>query len=1205
MLTAVDYAGIRFGKITKTEGDLMAEALNEENKPYIEHDPEKTFVHLHCHTEYSLLDGAARVKDVVARAVELGMPAVAATDHGVMYGVLKLYDACKAAGINPVIGCEVYVAPRTRFDKESGVDNKAHHLILLAETQEGYRNLCKICTIGFLEGYYYKPRIDHEVLRQFSKGIICMSACIAGEIPQALLKGDIEKAYDIARDYIDIFGKDNYFIEIQDHGLEEQKKTNPLLIKMAKDLGLGLVATNDSHYVRKEDADVHDVLLCIQTGKTRDDESRMRFACDEFYMKSREEMELVFGEYPEALNNTAKIAARCHVNLDKHPKVDVPDFEVPEGYNAETYLQYLCQKGLEEKYDEITPELQERLDYELGIINHMQFPGYFLITWDMINFCRQNGIRVGPGRGSAAGSLVAYTLGITNIDPLRYNLFFERFLNPERVSMPDIDSDFCVVRRGEVIDYLVEKYGADNVSQIITFGTMKAKMVVRDVGRVLGMSVADVNKIAKMLPADLKMTVQKAIDENNELRDLYENDPLIKELLDYSKALEGMPRHTGTHAAGVVIAPAPITDYVPGVKLGENILTTQFEKEQVEEQGLLKMDILGLRTLTVIGDALKSIKKNYGIDIDIDNIPKDDEAVYKMLSAGETGGVFQLESSGMTAYLKALRPERIEDLIAMVALYRPGPLGSGMVEDFIDRKHGVKKVEYPHPLLEPVLAETYGVMVYQEQVMQVASVLAGFTLGQADQLRRIMGKKKAYLLPPERERFIKGCKECNNIDAETAGGIFDLMEYFSGYGFNKSHSAAYGIVTYETAWLRCHYPAEYMAAIMTSFMATAEKVTEYLEESRKMGIEILPPDINESDADFTVVGGKIRFGMAAIKGVGRDIITQIIEEREKNGPFKSIDDLSRRYPLNKRVLEGMIKGGALDCFGAKRSQLLQVYEQSLELGKKYALEAASDQLSLFDFGMTEQKTVDVEMPNIPEFPLMELLALEKESIGFFISGHPLDEFVDVIGKVSSHNVQQLLTAKNGIKTRVAGLIAQNKPRLTKKGESMSIFNLEDKLASIRCLAFPRAFAECREMIADGKVVLVEGRLKVDDDESVALIVDTIHDLENAELLTAPKGQDLPPQADEPEQGKGFYRRQKKKEPEKSVGKLYVRVANSEVLPQLRETAAEYPGNLDLIPFYMDTKRYHQRLGIKIGMEAIDALKYAYGDPNVVLKLVKE
>jgi DNA polymerase-3 subunit alpha len=1183
----------------------MTEANNEEKKVYIEQDPEKTFVHLHCHTEYSLLDGAARVKDVVARAVELGMPAVAITDHGVMYGVLKLYDACKAAGINPVIGCEVYVAPRTRFDKESGIDNKANHLILLAETQEGYRNLCKICTIGFLEGYYYKPRIDHEVLRQYSKGIICMSACIAGEIPQALLKGDIEKAYEIAREYIDIFGKDNYFIEIQDHGLEEQKKTNPLLIKLAKDLGLGLVATNDSHYVKKEDADIHDVLLCIQTGKTRDDESRMRFACDEFYMKNRQEMELLFGEYPEALSNTVKIAARCHVNLDKHDKVDVPDFDVPEGYTPETYLSYLCQKGLAEKYDEITPELQERLDYELGIINHMQFPGYFLITWDMINFCRKNGIRVGPGRGSAAGSLVAYTLGITNIDPLRYNLFFERFLNPERVSMPDIDSDFCVVRRGEVIDYLVDKYGADNVSQIVTFGTLKAKMVVRDVGRVLGMSVADVNKIAKMIPDDLKMTVPKAIEENNELKALYETDPLIKELLDYSIALEGMPRHTGTHAAGVVIAPAPITDYVPGVKLGENILTTQFEKEQVEEQGLLKMDILGLRTLTVIGDTLKSIKDNYGIDIDIDNIPKDDADVYKMLSNGETSGVFQLESSGMTAYLKSLKPERIEDLIAMVALYRPGPLGSGMVEDFIDRKHGIKKVEYPHPLLKPVLEETYGVMVYQEQVMQVASVLAGFTLGQADQLRRIMGKKKAYLLPPERERFIKGCKECNNIDAKTAGSIFDLMEYFSGYGFNKSHSAAYGIVTYETAWLRCHYPAEYMAAIMTSFMTNAEKVTEYLEECKRMGLEILPPDINESKADFTVINGKIRFGMAAIKGIGRDIINHIIEERQKNGPFKSLDDLNRRYPLNKRVLEGMIKGGALDCFGAKRSQLLEVYEQSLELGRKYAQETASDQLSLFDFGMEEQKTVDVELPNIPEFPLLELLAYEKESIGFFISGHPLDEFTDIVDKISTHSVHQLAKTANGTKIRVVGLISQNKPRLTKKGESMSIFNLEDKMATVRCLAFPKSYSECRDIIIDGKVVLVEGRLKVDDDESIAIIVDTIHDLENTDLLTAPKDQEMPVETYSSENNNGFYRKSKKREPEKSKGKLYVRVKNSDVLPELRNFAMEYPGSLDLIPFYMDTKRYHQRLGIKIGVEAVDALENIYGKSNVVVRLIKE
>ena len=1181
-------------------GDTMTEnQMNDEKSTQT-----KTFVHLHAHTEYSLLDGAARIKDVVKRAVELGMPAVAITDHGAMFGVLKLYNECKKAGINPVIGCEVYVAPRSRFDKEAGVDNRYYHLVLLAENQQGYRNLCKIVSAGYLEGYYYKPRVDHELLRKYKDGLICLSACLAGEVLQAMLDDDLERAYEVAKEHLDIFGKDHYFIELQDHGMEEQKRTNPLLIKLAKDLGIGLVATNDNHYVYQEDADAHEILLCVQTGKTRDDETRMTFPSDQFYLKSREEMELLFGEYPEALDNTVKIAERCHVNLDKHAMVDIPEYDVPEGFTLESYLRYLCEKGLKERYPEITPEIQERLDYELGIINQMKFPGYFLIVWDMINFCKENGIRTGPGRGSAAGSLVAYSLGITKIDPLRYGLIFERFLNPERVSMPDIDSDFCVIRRGEVIDYLVQKYGADKVGQIVTFGTLKAKLVVRDIGRVLGMSVPDVNKIAKLIPADLHMTVKQAIEDSDELRGLYENDPLIKELLDYAMKLEGLPRHTGTHAAGVVIAPAPVTDYMPALKIGDNILTTQFEKEPVEEQGLLKMDILGLRTLTVIGDALDNIEQSQGIEIDLDNIPLDDTKTYEMLAAAETGGVFQLESDGMRAYLKQLRPERIEDVIAMVALYRPGPMD--MIDDFIKRKHGEIKVEYPHPLLKPILEETYGVMIYQEQVMQSASTLAGFTLGQSDNLRRIMGKKKPELLPPERERFVAGCKAINNIDEKKSSEIFDIIESFAGYGFNKSHAAAYGVVSYQTAWLRCNYPAEFMAAILTSFMEVADKITAYIEECHHMGLEILPPDINESYTNFTVSNGNIRFGLAAIKGMGREIVDEIIAEREKNGRFTSLDDLSRRIPLNKRVVEAMVKAGALDCFGAKRSQLLAVFEQSLEMGRKYVQEKASSQLSLFDFGMEEQRLVETELPNIPEFSQLELLAMEKESIGFFVSGHPLDEYREIIKNVASHNVETLKGAKNRSKVRVAGLVAQNKPRLTKNGESMSIFNLEDKFGQVRCLVFPKCYSECRDILNNGTVVLAEGRYQVEDDDSSCIVLENVHKLEDMEFMTVPKGQELPKQEEEP-QGHGAhpYPRRQKKHAEKSVGKLFVRVADSDVLPALRQAAVDFPGQIELIPYYNDTKRYHNNLGLFVNVGVVDDLKSAYGAANVVLKLQKQ
>lgn len=1168
------------------------------------------FVHLHNHSEYSLLDGAARIKELVAKSADLGMPAVAVTDHGNMFGVLKLYEECKKVskereaqglpGIKPIIGCEFYVAPRSRFLKEGKEDKSTYHLVLLAENQQGYRNLCKLNAVAYLEGFYYKPRIDREILRQHSEGLICLSACLAGEVIQSLLENDMEAAYAIAQDYLEIFDRDHYFIELQDHGLDEQRLTNPQLIKLANDLNIGLVCTNDCHYINREDAEWHDMLLCVQTGRLSSDPLRMRFPNSEFYLKSPEEMQLLFGEYPEALANTVRIAERCQVNLDKHDQVDLPVVQVPEGYDLETYLRYLCEEGIKKRYPEVTPELRERLEYELDIIISMRFPGYFLIVWDLINFCHQNGIRVGPGRGSAAGSLVAYSLGITNIDPIRYNLIFERFLNPERVSMPDIDTDFCVVRRGEVIDYLVEKYGEDKVGQIVTFGTMKSKLVVKDVGRALDIPIPEVNKLTKLIPDDLKMTLAKALKESAELKELYDNDERVRELWDISTKLEGMPRHTGTHAAGVVIAPAPVVDYMPCFKMGVNILTTQFEKEQVEEQGLVKMDILGLRNLTVIGDALKNIKQSRGLDIDIDNIPLDDQAVYEMLSAGDTDGVFQLESDGMRTYLRALKPERIEDIIAMVALYRPGPLEGGMVNDFIKRKHGETKVEYPHPMLEPVLAETYGVMVYQEQIMQVASTMAGFTLGQADELRRAMGKKKPEVLAAKRKDFLAGALQ-KGVSEKTANEVFDLMEFFSGYGFNKSHSAAYGIVTYQTAWLRCHYAAEYMAAILTSFMQSADKVTTYIEACRNAGLEILPPDINLSYTDFSVHDGKVRFGLAAIKNVGREIINQIIEERNANGEFTSLTDLCSRIALNKRILESLIRSGALDSLGGKRSQYLAVYEQALELGRRFAEQQASQQLSLFDFGLEQTQAVEVELPAIPELETMDLLRMEKESIGFYVSGHPLDAYTEKLRPIINHKLSEIPGLKDRSFLRIAGLVTQNQNRLTKKGDSMAIFTLEDKLTSVRCVCFPKAYVDARQYLVDGTPVLVNGRLQVEDEGRFSVIVEAVYGLEGMDFLEVPKGQEL---TNRPQEEDGRYprRRQAQQPAVKPHAIVYVRVPDESSLSDIRRLAKDKGGMLEVVPYYNDIRRYQRGLGLQVDNEVVDLYKVHFGEANVVVKV---
>ncbi|HZK17909.1 MAG TPA: DNA polymerase III subunit alpha, partial [Clostridia bacterium] len=906
----------------------------------------KNFVHLHVHTEYSLLDGAARIKDVIKTAKKMGMKSLAITDHGVMYGVVDFYKYCKKEGIKPILGCEVYVAPRTMKDRTPKVDDVLYHLVLLAENQVGYQNLLSLVSVSFTEGFYYKPRVDLDALEKNSEGLIALSGCLAGHIPSLLAQDETEEAAKAAERYLEIFGPGNFFLEIQDHGMPEQRKINPRLIELGRELDIPLVATNDVHYVKSEDADIQDVLLCIQTGKTIDDSDRMRFSSRELYLKSGQEMGEIFGDIPDALDRTGEIADRCSVELD-FDEMHLPHYRVPEGFNVKTYLRDLCYKGVLERYGHTDDVLKNRLEYELGIIEQMDYSAYFLIVWDFINFAEQKEIPVGPGRGSAAGSLVAYSLGITNIDPMRYDLLFERFLNPERVSMPDIDIDFCFERRGEVIEYVVEKYGKDRVAQIITFGTMAARAAIRDVGRVLNMPYGEVDKVAKMVPTELGVTIAKALATNPDLKELAETDEQVGHLIKLASGLEGMPRHASTHAAGVVISREPLTQYVPLYKTSDGAVTTQFAKEQVEELGLLKMDLLGLRTLTVIGETIKQIKHNHGVDLDIDEISLKDPKTYEMLVRGEGIGVFQLESSGMRSILRDLKPERFDDIIALVALYRPGPLGSGMVDDFIKGKHGEKKVSYLHPKLEPILKDTYGVILYQEQVMRIANDLAGFSLGEADLLRRAMGKKKPEILAGLREQFISGAVK-NDVDAKVAGEIFDLMEFFAGYGFNKSHSAAYACVSYQTAYLKANYPLEYMANLLTSVLDNTDKLVVYINECKRLGISLLPPSVNESMHSFTVTGDKLRFGLGAVKNVGLGAVEAIIANREKEGPFKNYEDFCRRIDarlVNKRALESMIMGGAFDSLGYGRSQLMAVLEAGLELAHKSQKERESGQLS--------------------------------------------------------------------------------------------------------------------------------------------------------------------------------------------------------------------------------------------------------------------
>ena len=1042
------------------------------------------FTHLHVHTEYSLLDGSSKIKELTARAKELGMDSLAITDHGVMYGVIDFYRAAKEVGIKPILGCEVYVAPGSRFDRENtGGEDRYYHLVLLAENDQGYKNLMKIVSKGFVEGFYYKPRVDYEVLETYHEGVIALSACLAGEVQKYLARGMYEEAMRSAQRYEGIFGKNNFFLELQDHGLPEQKMVNQGLLRLSRDTGIELVATNDIHYTFAEDEKAHDILLCIQTGKKVADEDRMRYAGGQYYCKSEEEMQALFPYAREALENTHKIAERCNVEIE-FGVTKLPKYEVPEGFDSWTYLNHLCREGFKTRYPKDDGTLSRRLDYELDVIRTMGYVDYFLIVWDFINYARSKDIMVGPGRGSAAGSIVSYTLGITNIDPVRYNLLFERFLNPERVSMPDIDVDFCYERRQEVIDYVVEKYGKDQVVQIVTFGTLAAKGVVRDVGRVLDLPYAMCDSIAKMIPNDLGMTLDKAIAANPDLRKLYNEDAQVKYLIDMSKRLEGLPRHTSMHAAGVVIGSRSIDEFVPLSKAADGTITTQFTMTTIEELGLLKMDFLGLRTLTVIQNAVHLAEKDYGISIDIDHIDFDDKRVLESIGTGRTEGVFQLESGGMKSFMKELKPENLEDIIAGISLYRPGPM------DFIPRylkgKNDKSSITYECPQLEPILSPTYGCIVYQEQVMQIVRDLAGYTMGRSDLVRRAMSKKKTAVMEKERQNFVygneaEGVKGCiaNGIDEKTANHIYDEMIDFAKYAFNKSHAAAYAVVSYQTAYLKYYYPKEFMAALMSSVMENVSKFSEYILNCRRMmNIAVLPPDINEGESGFSVSGGGIRYGLSAIKSVGKPVVDAILEERAKNGKFRTMEDFINRMTqreVNRRTLENFIKSGALDSLPGTRRQKMAVGPALLENKARERKNAFEGQLSLFDIaGEEEKKEFEVVFPDVGEYAKEELLAFEKDILGVYISGHPLDDYEALLRKNITATAADFIVdeeteeavVKDGIKAVIGGLVTGKTVKTTRTGQLMAFITLEDLMGSVEVIVFPRDYENNRDLLTE-------------------------------------------------------------------------------------------------------------------------------------------
>ena len=1066
-----------------------------------------SFTHLHVHTEYSLLDGASKIPELVHQAKELGMDSIAITDHGVMYGVIDFYRAAKKEGIKPIIGCEVYVAPGSRFDRELGKnENRYYHLVLLAENDTGYHNLMKIVSRGFTEGYYYKPRVDREVLQEFHEGVIALSACLAGEVATYLRQGFYEEAKKAALEHLAIFGENNYFLELQDHGIPDQQTVNQGLLRISQETGIPLVATNDIHYVKKEDAEAHDILLCIQTAKKVSDPDRMRYDGGQYYLKSEQEMEQLFPYAKQALENTGKIAERCNVEI-VFGEQKVPKYEVPDGFTSYSYLKALCEEGLHKRYDPVTEELQARLDYELSTIEKMGYVDYFLIVWDFIKYAKDHGIAVGPGRGSAAGSIVSYCLEITNIDPIRFNLLFERFLNPERVTMPDIDVDFCYERRQEVIDYVVRKYGKEKVVQIVTFGTMAARMVIRDVGRALDMPYAAVDRIAKMIPMGQNghnPTIKESLSISTDLKKAYEEEPDVKYLLDMSQKLEGLPRHASMHAAGVVIGQKAIDEFVPLSRGSEDAITTQFTMTTIEELGLLKMDFLGLRTLTVIQDAVRNIKQSKGIDIDIDHLNMEDSEVYDLLCTGQTDGIFQLESNGMKSFMKELKPRNIEDIIAGISLYRPGPMD--FIPLYIKGKENPETITYDCPQLEKILSPTYGCIVYQEQVMQIVMELAGYTLGRSDLVRRAMSKKKGDVMQRERQNFVYGNEAENvpgcisrGIDEKTANKIFDEMIDFAKYAFNKSHAAAYAVVAYQTAYLKCHYPEEFMAALITSVLDRTDKVSEYIAHCRRLGISILPPDINEGYSQFSVSDNAIRYGLSALKSVGRPVIDAIVEERELHGKFKDLKDFISRLSnkeVNKRTIESFIKSGALDSFPANRRQMMMVYVQLIDQVNQEKKSAMTGQMSLLDFlGEEEKKDFDVKYPNVPEYDKEELLAYEKEVLGIYVSGHPLEDYQELMDSNISATTHDFIAdpdtgetvAKDQILYTIGGMVAGKTVKMTKSNQNMAFITLEDLLGSIEVVVFPKKYEQYRQILEPDSKIFVYGRASISEDEGKMLL----------------------------------------------------------------------------------------------------------------------
>ena len=1073
------------------------------------------FTHLHVHTEYSLLDGSNKIKEYVKRVKELGMDSAAITDHGVMYGVIEFYKEATAAGINPIIGCEVYVAPRSRFDRElTGGEDRYYHLVLLAENDAGYANLVKIVSRGFTEGYYYRPRVDMEVLEEFHEGIIALSACLAGEVQRYIQKGLIDEAGKVAKRYEACFGKGNFFLELQDHGIPTQQTVNTALLRMSKELDIPLVATNDVHYTYAEDAQPHDILLCLQTGKKLADEDRMRYEGGQYYVKSEEEMKGLFPYAWEAVENTQRIADRCHVKIE-FGKYKVPHYEVPEGYDSWTYLNKLCQDGMAERYPQDDGALQKRMEYELGIIKDMGFVDYFLIVWDYINYCRENGIAVGPGRGSAAGSIVSYCLWITNIDPIKYSLLFERFLNPERISMPDIDVDFCFERRQEVIDHVNRKYGKDRVVQIVTFGTMAAKGVIRDVGRVMDLPYAFVDSIAKMIPNEQNqgVPIKKALEMNPELRKLYQEDEQVHTLIEMSKRLEGLPRHTSMHAAGVVICPDAADKFVPLSRGSDGSITTQFTMTTIEELGLLKMDFLGLRTLTVIQNAVEMVERSTGIFIDIDAIDYNDQAVLSSIGTGRTDGIFQLESGGMKNFMKELKPRSLEDVIAGISLYRPGPMD--FIPKYIKGKNDPESVTYDCPQLEPILAPTYGCIVYQEQVMQIVQDLGGYTMGRSDLVRRAMSKKKQYVMEQERKNFTYGNPEegvpgcvANGISAQVADHIYDTMMDFAKYAFNKSHAACYAVVAYQTAYLKYYHPVEFMAALLTSVIDNPNKVSEYIMSCRSMGIQILPPDINEGESGFSVSGNEIRYALTAIKSVGRPVIDAVVTERKARGPYTNLEDFITRMSdkeVNKRAFEHFIKAGALDSLGGTRKQFMSVYIQIMDNIQHDKKNNMAGQMSLFDIVSEDQKEdFEVKMPDVGEYSKEMKLAFEKEVLGIYISGHPLEEYQEMWHKNITNTTADFLldeetgemAVQDGRMATIGGIISEKKIKYTKNERVMAFLQVEDLLGSVEVIVFPGQYERFGKEIAEDNKVFIRGRVSIEEDKDGKLICEQITPFEN-------------------------------------------------------------------------------------------------------------